>query len=520
MHATMDVPVINEPSSEERRVNRRGRSYPASYRMDLVDKMDLSEDESEHSILADIRESAQRHKFQSIFDGAVATARSQEADHRADLESWIDSGGLADFLSLCIDAKPEEVGSVVCAAAEPVYQTEWATIIEDDMFRTPMSRFSDETIDSFSISGIYDTMKRLAPLLLSLIFLLSTRLPGQQRPSRTKKTLTPADLEALKQKEERRRVRHVVVALCVLGNCVNPRFNILQAIMSFYLYSSRVPKRVMSVMNHLGMSMAYPTLQQGLAAMAKSAIEKLGKLGSEESVFYISFDNLTKAAKVRWERLVNQGAFVTATAGYVLKLPASWAHRMFTRDDINMHQWVPKLVPTDFTPDDDDRDMMEKMFKHLIWNVLKTFAKETGAKVRNLDSKFPMPCIHQIPTTELPEILPVPTMNLNEGRTDDLIKILEAVRSVVGLTVEQIKNNIIPHRGDLMTTQGNRYHLRLGADVLGEPLFGDRNPLDLRTDSLTSMLLPVSSTCTSKRSFCFIGRISAKSRTCVHWTGG
>jgi len=59
MHATMDAPVINEPSSEERRVNRHGRSYPASYRMDLADEMDLSEDESEHSILADIRESAQ-----------------------------------------------------------------------------------------------------------------------------------------------------------------------------------------------------------------------------------------------------------------------------------------------------------------------------------------------------------------------------------------------------------------------------------------------------------------------------
>jgi Family of unknown function (DUF6589) len=310
------------------------------------------------------------------------------------------------------------------------------------------------------------------------------------------------------------------VALCVLGNCINPRFNILQAIMSFYLYSSRVPKRVMSVMNHLGMSMAYPTLQQGLAAMAKSAIAKLGKLGAEESVFYISFDNLTKATRVRWERLVNQGAFITATAGYVLKLPASWARRMFTRDDINMHQWVPKLAPTDFTPDDEDRDTMEKMFKHLIWNVLKTLAKDIGIKVPNLDGEFPMPLIHQIPTTELPEILPVPTMNLNEGRTDDLIKILEAVRSVVGLTEEQIKNNIIPHRGDLMTTQGNRYNLRLAADVLGELLFGDQKPLGPRIDSLTSTLLPVSFTCISKRLFCFIEHISAKSRTCVHWTDG
>jgi hypothetical protein len=99
---------------------------------------------------------------------------------------------------------------------------------------------------------------------------------------------------------------------------------------------------------------------------------------------------------------------------------------------------------------------METMFKYLIWNVLKTFAKETDTKLPNLDKDFPMPRIHQIPTTELPEILPIPTMNLNEGRTDDLIKILEAVRSVVGLTTEQIKSNIIPHRGDLMTTQGNR----------------------------------------------------------------
>jgi hypothetical protein len=129
---------------------------------------------------------------------------------------------------------------------------------------------------------------------------------------------------------------------------------------------------------------------------------------------------------------------------------------MFTKDDIKQREWAAELVPTDFTPDDGDRVTMETMFKHLIWNALKVFAKETGANLPSLDKDFPMPRIHQIPTSELPEILPIPTMNLNEGRTDDLIKILEAVRSVVGLTAEQIKSNTIPHRGDLMTTQGNR----------------------------------------------------------------
>jgi len=80
---------------------------------------------------------------------------------------------------------------------------------------------------------------------------------------------------------------------------------------------------------------------------------------------------------------------------------------MFTRDDINMHQWVPKLVPTDFTPDDEDRVTIEKMFKHLIGNVLNTYAKEIGIIAPNLDGEFPMLHIHHIPTTELPEILPL-----------------------------------------------------------------------------------------------------------------
>jgi hypothetical protein len=305
----MDMPMIDGSLSEEKHVSRYGRSYPVSY-----NEMDLSEDEH----LADIRETAQRNKFQSVFEGAVAIARSQEVNHRADFESWIDSGGLADFLLLCIDAKPAEAGRVLCAAAEPVYQNECATIIQDDTFRTPMTQFSDETVDSFSILGIYDTMNRLAPLLLSLIFLLSTPLPGQQRGPRTKKSLTPADLEELKRKADRRQVRHIVVAFCVLGNCVNQRFNILQAIMSFYLYCSRVPKRVMSVMNHLGMSMAYPTLQKSLAAMAKSAVKKLGKLGSDGSVFYISFDNLTKATRVRCVRNTPRQLYITRSVILVI----------------------------------------------------------------------------------------------------------------------------------------------------------------------------------------------------------
>jgi hypothetical protein len=142
MPPVMDIPTSDANSSQQSRVNRYGRSYPAFYDGGMAidtyddDSGDLADSDSDslsagndsHEVsatvivLAEMREVAQR-EFASVFEASVATARSADVTHRQDLERWIEAGGLAEFLSLCIDANPA-AGGVACAAAETVYQRE------------------------------------------------------------------------------------------------------------------------------------------------------------------------------------------------------------------------------------------------------------------------------------------------------------------------------------------------------------------------------------------------------------
>ena len=220
----------------------------------------------------------------------------------------------------------------------------------------------------------------------------------------------------------RKKQRRIVVALSVLGNETSQHFNILQNIIAFLLFSSKVPKRILAILNHLGLSASYSGLQTALTSSADAIKERLRNICSHGEAIWVSFDNLTCAANVRDQRFFNQSDFLNYTAGYVVRPHPNIARPMFTHAD-RRYDRVTELNVLDFIPSAADRTHLSAAFESMIYKVVKGFLAHDGINLPK--SNFSMPKIFQLDPENRPEIITLPTYDLNEGVIAELIKILE-----------------------------------------------------------------------------------------------
>jgi hypothetical protein len=210
-------------------------------------------------------------------------------------------------------------------------------------------------------------------------------------------------------------------------------------------------------LNHLGVAVSYSSILNALNHIGDAMRKRLKAVASRRQAFQISFDNLTVAANVRDQRLFNEGSFITATAGFIVIPPPSRSHAMFKRADVQYYR-IKELTTRDFLPTQTDKDTMKLSFRVMISDILKGYAQKSGntaIKLRGIS--FQMPKVFQIDHVNCPEIMILPTYNLNEGAIQEIIQILYQIEKDVGLSEEQVKENVIMFKGDFMTVRNTRY---------------------------------------------------------------
>jgi hypothetical protein len=121
----------------------------------------------------------------------------------------------------------------------------------------------------------------------------------------------------------------------LLANETTNHFNAIQAIVGFLLYASKVPKRVIATLNHLGMSVSYSGVREAVRANGKALKNGLRRLGAFRKSFWWSYDNCTMSQHVRDDMLHHNTTYEAATAGYSVLPAESQARPMFTHDDRN-----------------------------------------------------------------------------------------------------------------------------------------------------------------------------------------
>ena len=143
---------------------------------------------------------------------------------------------------------------LVTDAAAQIFQKEWHRLTQCDALRMSLSSFTAGFVSSFSFADIYENIQNCAPKLLSLIesFNLDPA-PGVVGAPET--TIS-----------RRRRLAVTSITTLLSGRSLST----VQSIITYYLYASRVPKRVFTILNNLGISSSYRTLIRIIEQQADS----------------------------------------------------------------------------------------------------------------------------------------------------------------------------------------------------------------------------------------------------------
>jgi hypothetical protein len=207
---------------------------------------------------------------------------------------------------------------------------------------------------------------------------------------------------------------------------------------------------MIGIFNKLGISPSYKALIEAVRSNARAALVKLSKVGQRNQAMWVSYDNLTYTTNVRDTRLFNRADFVILTCVYIVVPHPSMARPMLSQRDCD-YGALRKLRLDDFLPTRYSYESIRKGNMHIVWSILKQFGLQRGSAMPKID--FPLPKLYRLDPSKRPEILPLPTFNLNEGIISKVIQIIEQVSQVLGLSQEQKEECLIPFKGDQATSR-------------------------------------------------------------------
>jgi hypothetical protein len=382
--------------------------------------------------------------FTSLLDASLAEARQHNSSNNSKehLLSFVQAGCLAELMTIfrdCLLSDPDSqkiIDLIVDTSShlfDQVYIREFDAIRKLQVLNKPLKQWDPEYFAAFSFVNIHTAMQKCAPNLIRLINTLAA--PNKQN-----------DLSALSTREQRR----VVMVLSELANLRNNKTNFLQGMIALYLFGSKVPKRAITSLNSLGYCVSYRSLGRFLRSAATDALKRLKEVAVSGKAFVTVLDNLTKKVNVRYPRISNEPEFLNLTVVFTVIPPASRSYAMFSRADFYRDR-IPQLTIADFLPTPADHNNIYKSFSSMLADAVKLCAKELKVKLPKL--KFAMPDIFPIDPSQAPEILPLPTYDLNEGVVNEMIEILNSIQSDVGLSETQCTKNLSLFCGDLMTIQ-------------------------------------------------------------------
>ena len=428
-----------------------GRSMPSSYWMPSdIGPLDRADPISVNSHLMRLQDSATAGGFTSLLEAAALLVQSTSDVFRATTAAFVSSEAFPLFLAGCApslqtpvsasgsaipDAEtPKEDRVQITAVARKLYGGEWKQLISDKAFKKSMNEFDADYLNAFSFESLFTRMSELAPGLTRLMLDMTERTPRSEAEGTVISTESH---------------RHIVAALSLLARQQNRLFSGIQAMMGYVLFAHRTPKRVIELLNHMGLTVGYESIRRGLRSNANHFRRRLKAAAASGNAIIPVLDNIQFQAKIRDQRVTNHGSFIIGTAGLLIVPPASRSQPMFTHADCDYSK-VDRLTALDFMPSMEDEDILKRGFGNLIAEIIRGASRAYGTTPPKMD--FPMPVVHQIDRHSPPEILPFGTFNLNEGKLDELIKVLYGVQDQMGLSAQQATDNVIETHGDLLTT--------------------------------------------------------------------
>jgi len=448
------------PRMPRTKVNQFGREVSSEnlFLKHATDPMQQAHEESIHLRLDTLYEAAKAAGFASLNEAILLDARQaattpRKSRRRSAWRQFADSGGMAELyrLSRCMhhangapSKQQEHHRQLVAESVAEILRKEVKDIKSCKELNKGPEDFTPEFLASFSFSEVYTTIQKKAPVMIALL----DSLMGSDDAS--PEASDADDLQGVPEPVSHARHRRVVCSIAILLS--NGPCNIVQAFFGYWLYSAGTSKRVIIIMNHIGLSVSYTTILRFLRSQADEVMKILRKLGDLGYAFQIVFDNVNWQMDVRYERLHNQVGFASGIAAFIL-IP--WLlQKMFTHADIRAEEALT-LTLADFLPLQHHITTLLASIRYSLFSVLKEFGEAND--LPPLSFKIDAPEVEKLDPSHKPTIHCLPLIDLNEAKTDEIAEAIGRIRKYVGMSDRQTCENIILFKGDYMTVNNSRY---------------------------------------------------------------
>jgi hypothetical protein len=148
------------------------------------------------------------------------------------------------------------------------------------------------------------------------------------------------------KKKMKDKVLAVITAIAGIVFTRSRNCNASQMMLGYYLFATRTGKRVMGVLNHLGICTSYDTVRRALQGNAEK-VQALIIQRCRQDPIALTYDNLTNKHHAASETLLNKSSMQSFTAAGVifLKLTPSLARRLSDKNPVSVPIYYCVRIP-------------------------------------------------------------------------------------------------------------------------------------------------------------------------------
>lgn len=470
----------------ERRNSRRAGPYKNSIALDgIIDENDPIEARE----LCDDRAAEASTYLRTLGITVVDVLRHDFHNNSREVynkkaKKWFNEEGSVELLELCGKwCNSEGFKRTICELATAILRTELDKFISMKKICQPTTTTTSETLTTFSLHTLSETMTIHAPLLSRLFqrLVISAGFETSETPNsvengfqtgdgRDQEEWLESDDEAaglsaedylekkaawrLKQKTGR-----WVTALSTICYAAKRSANLHQMVMGYYLVAANTPKRVLEVLHQLGVSVSYKSVVRTMKTIGKISIQNLRNVPSEYPRVWVSFDNMDFSARVRDQRLDHQGSLRHYCAGYVAINQDGGRGPMLTANDVDMSR-AARISERDLFLSHTDQKWQQNSFAFGAYNILKAYCGESMSYMKF--GKLLEPVVlfpkYQIPVQKT-FLWTLPVYARNEAEMAQMSELLHDIMATLGLPREKTAGKKIFTKGDLFTVIRSRLSL-------------------------------------------------------------
>ncbi|KAF9580635.1 hypothetical protein BGW38_002644 [Lunasporangiospora selenospora] len=331
------------------------------------------------------------------------------------VKTFYSKGGAFNVLSLLMERIPEmedhpKMYDIAVKVVKKAVDKDLNALGGVADFRRPASKVTHETIENTSlkwISTIVDlNASRFSKLLRGFL-----GTDGSQSSAR----LLP------------------VISSMILYSR-NYQSNYLQSIIGIYLFSTRCPSSVVTLLQRMGLSTSRWTVKESLRSLTRQAIGKIRQATKDEP-FGLLYDNLNIANRKHDQRLTNKDSFENGTTATIIPGLNLGGIGNDSNSSLTIH---------DLVPDKDEVKHIHHVAEcHLIGVLQRTYnSLSIDSRVRS---------VRKLAVAKT-QTLPLPTMKIDQSTLEGNKRIIDTVmRDTIGLPEDYFEDHDIAILGDQMT---------------------------------------------------------------------